>query len=244
MMARYLSDSRGDKMSDKDKSATFVLYKDWRDVVEDLTDEELGKLFRAILDYVNDCQVESFDGRTGLGVAFKTIRKQIDVNCQKYEQVVEKRRKAAQKRWGKQGASMQMHNLHMQNDAKITNANFAMHNDNVNDNDNGNGNGNVNETDNDNDNDAFLLTEEQRFDLVGRSSVESVETYISKILKWEAEKNKKCKDVYGTISKWIDQDKAKGRLKDDTPPSYDLNEYESFARSYDFSDAPWNAKEG
>ena len=30
----------------------------------------------------------------------------------------------------------------------------------------------------------------------------------------------------------------------DNQTSYDLDEYEQFAKSYDFSDAPWNAKEG
>lgn len=229
-------------MGDKDNtSATFVLYCDWEDIITDLTDEEVGQLFKAVFAYVNHDTVENFNGRTGLGVAYKTIRKQIDVNRKKYEQVVEKRKKAALKRWEKQNADMQMHDLHIQNDAKNANANFAMHNVNVND--NGNGNGNVLVNDNDNGNvfasePASLLTDEQRADLIRRSSVSSVDTYISKILDWQKKNGKKCKDVYSTIRKWIEQDKEKAKLAEDTGKSYDMDEYEKFAMNYKFPEFP------
>ena len=224
-------------MSDKENtSATFVLYCDWEDIIEDLTDEEVGQLFKAIFAYVNHDIVENFNGRTGLGVAFKTIRRQIDVNRKKYEQVVEKRRKAALKRWEKQNSAMQ-------NIANNANAFFAMHNVNDNDNDNDNGNGIVNDNGNVNVS-AFdtapLLTEEQRAELVGLSSVSSVETYISKISDWQAKNGKKCKDIYGTLRKWIEQDKAKGSLPGEKKASYDIDEYDEYARNYDFSNAPWN----
>ena len=241
-------------MGDKDNaSATFVLYCDWEDIIEDLTDEEVGKLFKAIFAYVNHDSIEKFDGRSGLGVAFKTIRKQIDVNRKKYEQVVEKRKKAAFKRWEKQNTSTQMHDLHMQSDAKNANANFAMHNVNENGNGNGNGNESVNVNGNErNDNvasaepdfSAVELSESQLFSLFSFSSQKQVEEYVEKARQWQLKNKRKYKDPYETLRKWIEQDKAKGRLKDDTPPSYDLNEYEKFARSYDFSDMPWNVKEG
>lgn len=235
-------------MGDKDNtSATFVLYSDWEDIITDLTDEEVGQLFKAVFAYVNHGTVENFNGRTGLGVAYKTIRKQIDVNRKKYEQVVEKRKKAALKRWEKQNADMQVHNVQMQNDAKNANAFFAMHNDNVNvngnDNDNGNVNVNVNGNDNDNDNVSAsnvisMLTESERADLVRLSSVSSVETYISKILDWQSKNGKKCKDVYSTIRKWIEQDKSKAQYSEDTGKSYDMDEYEKFAMNYKFPEFP------
>ena len=229
-------------MSEKENaSASFVLYCDWEDIIADLTNEEVGQLFKAIFAYINHDYVENFNGRTGVGVAYKTMCKQIDINRKKYEQIVEKRKKAAQKRWEKQNTDMQMHDLHMQNDAKNANANFAMHNVNVND--NGNGNGNVLVNDNDNGNvfasePASFLTDEQRADLVRLSSVSSVETYISKIIDWQSKNGKKCKDVYSTIRKWIEQDKEKAKLAEDTGKSYDMDEYEKFAMNYKFPEFP------
>ena len=96
-------------MSEKENaSASFVLYCDWEDIIADLTNEEVGQLFKAIFAYINHDYVENFNGRTGVGVAYKTMCKQIDINRKKYEQIVEKRKKAAQKRWEKQNTDMQM----------------------------------------------------------------------------------------------------------------------------------------
>ena len=202
-------------------SATFVLYCDWEDIIEDLTDEEVGKLFKAIFAYVNHGVAEQFDGRTGLGVAFKTIRRQIDVNRKKYEQVVEKRRNAAKKRWEKQ-------NPEAQSDA---NASFAMHNvnDNVNVNDNDNVNVNVNGNEknvNVNDNvdasdasqpsadfSAVELSAEQLNSLVSFSSRSLVDSYIEKARQWQIKFKRRYKDPYKTILGWIQADKGKAKKK-------------------------------
>ena len=177
-------------------SATFVLYCDWEDIIEDLTDEEVGKLFKAIFAYVNHGVAEQFDGRTGLGVAFKTIRRQIDVNRKKYEQVVEKRRNAAKKRWEKQ-------NPEAQSDA---NASFAMHN--VND--------NVDASDASQpsaDFSAVELSAEQLNSLVSFSSRSLVDSYIEKARQWQIKFKRRYKDPYKTILGWIQADKGKAKKK-------------------------------
>ena len=201
-------------------SATFVLYCDWEDVINDLTDEEAGRLFKAIFAYVNNGIVNHFDKGTGISIAYKTMCKQIDVNRKKYEQVVEKRRNAANKRWKKSEEDMQ-------SNAKNANAYFALHN--VNDNENDNVNVNVNENENDNDNvndnvgdnvspsapdfSAVELSDEQLDSLVSFSSQQNVDAYIEKARQWQIKFKRRYKDPYKTILGWIQADKGKAKKK-------------------------------
>ena len=200
-------------------SATFVLYCDWEDVINDLTDEEAGRLFKAIFAYVNNGIVNHFDKGTGISIAYKTMCKQIDVNRKKYEQVVEKRRNAANKRWKKSDEDMQ-------SNAKNANAYFAMHNDNVNENDNDNVNDIVNENgnernDNVNDNvspsapdfSAVELSDDQLSSLVSFSSQQIVDAFISKARQWQIKYKRRYKDPYKTILGWIQADKGKAKKK-------------------------------
>ena len=77
-----------------------------------------------------------------------------------------------------------------------------------------------------------LLTDKQRSELADMSSVSSVEKYENKIFEWQRKNKKRCKDPFGTIRKWIAEDKA--QQKEDPAPSYDLDDYEKFAMNYDF----------
>lgn len=224
-------------MAEKENmSATFVLYCDWEDIIEELTDEEVGQLFKAIFAYVNREDVVRFDGRSGVGVAFKTICKQIDVNRRKYEQIVEKRRNAANKRWKNKGDDVQ-------NNANNANAFFAMHNDNVNVNDNDNVNVNVNGNErNENVNDnvspsaddfsAVELSDEQLNSLVSFSSRPLVDYYISKARDWQIKHKRKYKDAYKTIKGWIESDKAKNPVAADKDTSYDISRIQAMADSF------------
>lgn len=222
-------------MSEKENmSATFVLYCDWEDIIEDLTDEEVGQLFKAVFAYVNHNKVIKFDGRSGVGVAFKTICKQIDVNRRKYEQIVEKRRNAANKRWKNKDNDVQ-------NNANNANAFFAMHNDNVNDNVNVNVNVNGNErNENVNDNvspsaddfSAVELSDEQLSSLVSFSSRPLVDFYIAKAKDWQIKHKRKYKDAYKTIKGWIESDKSKNPVAADKDTSYDIDRIQAMADSF------------
>lgn len=223
-------------MAEKENIASFVLYCDWEDIIEDLTDEEVGQLFKAIFAYVNREDVIHFDGRSGVGVAFKTIRKQIDVNRRKYEQIVEKRRNAANKRWKNKGDDVR-------SNANNANAFFAMHNDNVNDNDNDNVNVNVNGNErNENVNDnvspsaddfsAVELSDDQLNSLVSFSSRPLVDFYISKARDWQIKHKRKYKDVYKTIKGWLESDKAKNPASSDKQQSYDISKIEDISSSF------------
>ncbi len=98
------------------KPKGFLLYPNQWAALSRLSEVKLGMLLTAIYDYMNnpddDSRIEArLDNETA--IAFHFLRLQIDIDFEKYEQIVEKRRNAAQKRWAK--------------NANDTNASFAMH---------------------------------------------------------------------------------------------------------------------
>lgn len=75
----------------------FLVYKDVKAVVDELTDEQAGMLFRGMLDYFSDGTEPKFDGI--LKFVFIPIKQQIDRDSERYEQKCEKNRANAKKRW-------------------------------------------------------------------------------------------------------------------------------------------------
>ena len=93
-----------------------MFYFDLRPCLKRLSNEEKGQLFESILNYAQFGEVPEPDGM--LGVAWDFIKPRIDHDAERYEEVVETKRRAARKRWDKQeedsqtdagGNSMQMH---------------------------------------------------------------------------------------------------------------------------------------
>ncbi len=93
-----------------------MLWFDLRPSLKRLSLEEKGLLFECILDYAEYGEVPELDGMTG--IAWDFIQPRIDRDAERYEEVVENKRKAARKRWDKQEeaqtdadgcSSMQMH---------------------------------------------------------------------------------------------------------------------------------------
>lgn len=82
-------------MSDSDKKS-FIMYLDNIDIFSELTDEEAGKLIKAIFEYENTGAISELDRL--LKVAFLSIKKGLDANREKYARVCERRKQA-----GKQG---------------------------------------------------------------------------------------------------------------------------------------------
>ncbi|MEO2061928.1 MAG: DUF6291 domain-containing protein [Christiangramia sp.] len=82
---------------------SFVLYNDYIDTTDELSDEEAGKLFKMILAKVNDRQIEC-DSKL-LRLIFKPIEKAIDRDLQKYENKIQEKSNAGQignlKRWNR-----------------------------------------------------------------------------------------------------------------------------------------------
>lgn len=83
----------------KDKKS-FVLYADLLHTVTKLTDEEAGRLFKHILEYVNDKDPEA-DRVTE--IIFEPIKRQFKRDLKKWEEIKDKRseagKKGANKRW-------------------------------------------------------------------------------------------------------------------------------------------------
>ena len=79
---------------------SFILYTEQQEVINNLTDEQAGQLFKGIFQYVETGNVE-FDGI--LKIAFIPIKQNLDRNIEKWNEVKEKRKIAgkmgAEKRW-------------------------------------------------------------------------------------------------------------------------------------------------
>ena len=122
---------------------SFILYTEQKEVIDKLSDEQAGKLIKAIYEYVETGQMPKLD--TLLEIVIIPFKQNIDRNADKYEEIKQKRSLA-----GKAGAKIKK-----QKQAKQANANFvkqtvANQAVNVNDNDN------VNVNDNDNNNNVVV----------------------------------------------------------------------------------------
>jgi ATP-dependent exoDNAse (exonuclease V) beta subunit len=88
-------------MAENKKS--FLLYCDLIHTVQKLNDEQAGKLFKHVLEYVNDLNPATEDIITDL--CFEPIKQNLKRDLRKYESTCEKRseagKKGMQKRWGK-----------------------------------------------------------------------------------------------------------------------------------------------
>ena len=99
------------------KPKAFVLYPNQWEPLSCLSDEQLGRLFRHIFTWLNDgsldLQKEEQLVESDILLAFRFMRMQINIDIKKYQQLCDKRKEAANKRW--------------ENHSKNANAYFAMH---------------------------------------------------------------------------------------------------------------------
>ena len=77
---------------------SFILYQEHKEIFETLTDDEAGKLIKAIFEYENTGELIELD--KSLKLAFIPIKNALDRNKEKYEKVVE-RNKENGKRGGR-----------------------------------------------------------------------------------------------------------------------------------------------
>ena len=75
----------------------FVVYGDVQAVVDELDDEQAGKLFRAMLTYFATGKAPKFDGV--LKYVWIPIKQQMDRDKEKYDAKCEKNRENVKKRW-------------------------------------------------------------------------------------------------------------------------------------------------
>lgn len=117
---------------------SFILYTSYYAIIEGLTDEQLGKLMRAIFIYARDGEVINLEPT--LRMAFAFIKDDMERNQAKYNEKREKLRANAQKRWQKKQLDanaeeqQQKHTKVCKSMQLDANAEIALHNDNVYDN--------------------------------------------------------------------------------------------------------------
>ena len=75
---------------------SFIVYYDWREKFEDLSDKQWGMLIKAILDYEIDSTMPEFTD-SGLKIAFKIAKVSLDENRGKYQEICEKRKQSGAK---------------------------------------------------------------------------------------------------------------------------------------------------
>lgn len=117
---------------------SFILYTSYYAIIDGLTDEQLGKLMRAIFIYARDGEVINLEPT--LRMAFAFIKDDMERNQAKYNEKREKLRANAQKRWQKKQLDanaeepQRKHTKACKSMQLNTNAEIALHNDNVYDN--------------------------------------------------------------------------------------------------------------
>ena len=85
-------------MAEKERPGV-MLYFDIRPCLKRLSLEDKGLLFECILDYAQYGELPDLEGMTG--VAWDFIQPRIDRDAERYEEVSERRRQAAKRRWEK-----------------------------------------------------------------------------------------------------------------------------------------------
>lgn len=74
---------------------SFIVYYNYKEALADLTDEQVGKLFRALFEYEMEGKDPEFEGE--LKIAFRFIKKDLDINLTKYASVCERNRENGMK---------------------------------------------------------------------------------------------------------------------------------------------------
>ena len=82
---------------------SIIIYADCIAILEELTNEQAGRLFKAILSYVNEEPVTEIEGDPAIKMAFKVLKTQIDRDAEKYDEICKRRRESINKRWHKEG---------------------------------------------------------------------------------------------------------------------------------------------
>ena len=121
---------------------SFILYLEQKEIFETLSDNEAGKLIKAIFEYESTGQSPKLSKT--LNLVFIPIKNALDRNKEKYQKVVERNKKNIRKRWNKENTKNTSGKNGIQKNTKNT--------DNEHDNDNERDSDNDNERDSDNDN--------------------------------------------------------------------------------------------
>lgn len=74
-----------------------------------------------------------------------------------------------------------------------------------------------------------LLTADEYNKLCNICNSKAVDKYVSKLSDWQNKNNKRCRDPFDTIRKWIEQDHNQSEQKE---TSYNLDDFEEYAMNF------------
>jgi uncharacterized phage protein (TIGR02220 family) len=101
----------------KDKN-TFVIFNENKEYIDQLSDAQAGRLFKAVFAYEEDGTVPDFSDDLALSITFSVIRKQLDYMDEQYD-----KKSAARSEAGKKGMASRWNNDSSENGSVITNDN-------------------------------------------------------------------------------------------------------------------------
>jgi len=78
---------------------SFIIYKGFYEPIKDMTDEQLGRLFRAIFNYHSEGRTKV---DTDIRMAFDFFLNQFKIDEKKYQAICDKNRENIKKYWDKQ----------------------------------------------------------------------------------------------------------------------------------------------
>ena len=209
---------------------SFILFTEQKAVIDKLTDEQAGKLFKAIYEYVSTDKMPPLDNL--LDLVMTPIKISLDKNKEKYEEVSKARAEA-----GSKGGKQKVANQANASKSKQKVANQA-------DNDN--------EYDNDNEDviveenkekkiyfaDFVTMTNAEHEKLVSTYGKEIADQCIEKLSNYKGAHGKKYKSDYRAILNWVvDEVKGKQKQTSATKPNQaykDLatNQYNDLSKYY------------
>ena len=204
---------------------SFILYTEQKEVIDKLTDEQAGKLIKAIYEYVETDKMPQLDSL--LEIVIIPFKQNIDRNIDKWEQIKQKRSEA-----GKIGAEIKK-----QKQAKQANVNFAKSKEtnqavNVNENVNVNDNDNVNVKDKKiHFADYVTMTNAEYEKLVSTYSKEFADQCITVLDNYKGANGKKYKSDYRAILNWV-VDKVKQEQAKAPKKQYEQRQYNDFDKFY------------
>ena len=218
----------------------FIVYDSYKEQIMRLDDSQAGALFKALVMYhTEDREPEFSDGVVDM--AFSFIRSQLRRDEQKWEKLHEIRsaqgKKGGAPKGNKNACKNKENKQIKQNDLDINK-----------DKDQGK------ENDKDKEGEAtgsFIrecdekewfsrveLSAEEEQELVRLSDRLTVKRFISKLSQWQQKNRRLSSKAYVVIKGWIEEEKTKAASqsrKAEKKTSYDLDEFEAFARGYDMS---------
>ena len=86
-------------MQEEKKKDNFILYNNMFDMLEELTDSEVGEIIKDVFRYSINGSTPKYEKGSGKSIVFKSIKNTIDINNKKYLEKCKQNSDNANARW-------------------------------------------------------------------------------------------------------------------------------------------------